>query len=369
MRSWVSGGIIGIAGLYVTASMWRRRLREQRGVVMTVWGYLKLRYALRNGVSSLITIADFDRTLTSAACKTSCHGVVESCQELSTEYRRATGELFDHYVRVRACITPILASLMPGLSTCWQFPIETSPTLTLAEKVPLMQEWYKKAHQLLLKEPFTPELLDSAALRSAAALRPGCESLFRWHTAGGAPLIVCSAGLGNVVRSLLRQRLSPALAAEAMPELPIVSNWLHFDAQNTLCASLCPWTPARGTARTLLHVPDPAPTATHARERARLQPCPFAHRSCGFSEPLLHMFNKDGFTIRKQLGEGRWAALRARRSTVRTRARANARRERRRSPTPRAAATLGPTVGSTHACICMHAGPTARRQFGRCHDG
>ena len=82
-------------------------------------------------------------------------------------------------------------------------------------------------------------------------------------------MVVCSAGLGNVVRALLKHRLSSPAASASAADLPIVSNWLTFDAKD--------------------HVN-------------------------GFSQPLLHMFNKDGAFVRSQLGEARWNALASGRS-------------------------------------------------------
>lgn len=131
-----------------------------------------------------------------------------------------------------------------------------------------MQAWYKQAHALLLGEALTPALLDSTAQASQVVLRPGFEEIYELTRVKGAPLIVCSAGLGNVVRALLKHRLCSAEAVASVDTLPIVSNWLQFDD---------------------------------------------AGRVCGFSEPLLHMFNKDGHFIRQQLGTDRWAGLAAER--------------------------------------------------------
>ena len=103
-----------------------------------------------------------------------------------------------------------------------------------------------------MAEPFTPALLEQTARGSKVALRPGFDELLAMCHRGGAPLVVCSAGLGNVVSALLRHLLPPRESAWAA-QLPIVSNWLRFDAADVVC---------------------------------------------GFSQPLLHMFNKDGAWIR-----------------------------------------------------------------------
>lgn len=224
----------------------RQHCLKRHGVATTLGKYLRIRYQLCGGWSSILTLADFDRTITTHACGTSCHGVVESCKELSPAYRAATQTLFEKY-----------------------FPIETSATMTREEKIPLMQDWYRQAHALLLNEPFTPALLDSASSASKVELRPGFDELYDLCRAHDSPMVVCSAGLGNVVRALLKHRLSSPAASASAADLPIVSNWLTFDAKD--------------------HVN-------------------------GFSQPLLHMFNKDGAFVRSQLGEARWNALASGRS-------------------------------------------------------
>ena len=226
----------------IGAGIFRRHQLETHKVATNLFKYLRLRYTLSNaGWGRLLLLADFDRTLTTASCGVSCHGVVESCQELSRDYREATKVLFEKY-----------------------YPIETSATMTREEKIPLMTEWYTRAHELLLKEPFTPELLDATAAKSAIALRPGCDELFALCHDKATPLVVCSAGLGNVVQACLKHRLQDERAVAALPQLPVVSNWLRFDDAGVVN---------------------------------------------GFSQPLLHMFNKDGAFVKSQIGDSRWNAL------------------------------------------------------------
>lgn len=183
--------------------------------------------------------------------------MVESTPELSAAYKQGTADLFAHY-----------------------YPIETSATLSIEEKLPLMQEWYTKAHSLLLRESLTEALLVKAARASAVALRPGFTELFALCRQRGAPFVVCSAGLGNVVQALLRNLL-PASESAALDELPIVSNWLRFGGAPSS-------SPGRGGGGTV----------------------------SGFSAPLLHMYNKNGAFIRDQLGEERWARLSTGRTVV-----------------------------------------------------
>ena len=83
-------------------------------------------------------IADFDRTITKATVKgmrgASCHGVVESLECLSEEYRSATDVLFKNY-----------------------FPQEITPDLTIEEKIPIMKEWWVLTSPTLLSTLVAPK--------------------------------------------------------------------------------------------------------------------------------------------------------------------------------------------------------------------
>ena len=109
--------VVGMAAVGIAGQIWRRWMRERRGVVVSLRQLLRVRHLLRDA-SSLLLIVDFDRTITTSACGTLCHGVVESCQGLSVDYREGTKALFEH-------------------------PIETDHSVPVPDKIPIMQEWYR----------------------------------------------------------------------------------------------------------------------------------------------------------------------------------------------------------------------------------
>lgn len=220
---------VGVAALL---ARWATRLSETDGVVCSPLRAWFLKRRLRRW-DKLIIIADFDRTVTTSFLApgipgASSHGILEACKSLTPEYRDKAQSLFDKY-----------------------HPIENSPTLTREEKLPIMQEWYKKSHALLMQENITEQVIREAVKEASVRIRPGFRELMQQAKEAGIPLVVFSAGLGNVVQEVLRQRL------EGGEELPVVSNWLHFGANGKVC---------------------------------------------GFAEPLTHMFNKDGERIIEQLG-------------------------------------------------------------------
>lgn len=226
---------VGAAALLMR---WATRLSETDNVVCSPLRAWLLKRRMRHW-DKLIIIVDFDRTVTTSFLApgipgATSHGILEACKALTPEYRDKAQALFDKY-----------------------HPIEFSPTLTREQKLPIMQEWYKNSHALLLEENITQQVIREAVKEASVRIRPGFRELMQQAKEAGIPLVLFSAGLGNVVQEVLRQRL------EGGDELPVVSNWLHFGADGKVC---------------------------------------------GFAEPLTHMFNKEGERILEQLG-ARWEKL------------------------------------------------------------
>ncbi|CAE8689414.1 unnamed protein product [Polarella glacialis] len=177
----------------------------------------------------LIVVLDFDRTITASFTPdgqrvTSAHGVLEVAKVLSESFRSKTKELFGKY-----------------------YPIEIDASMSIPEKIPIMSEWYAQVHALMLKEFVTRENIASAVSSCPTiCLREGMLELLRCHKAEPAiPVLIMSAGLGDVIEEFLRQTLPFSLASTTL----VVSNRMVFDEG----------------------------------EGGRL---------VDFSEPLLHMFNK-----------------------------------------------------------------------------
>lgn len=85
----------------------------------------KLERVICGGGDELSVIADFDRTLTSAA-SASAHGVV--AKVLPESFIEFEKELFAHY-----------------------YPIEKDLSIPIPEKIPIMREWYGKNHSRTLQ--------------------------------------------------------------------------------------------------------------------------------------------------------------------------------------------------------------------------
>ena len=178
-----------VAGLAVVALLrWATQLREVAdGVMCSPLSELILRWRLRS-VDRLVIVADFDRTITTAfvdaaagVAGSTSHGILESCSVLSPAYRAQAQALLDKY-----------------------HPIEFSATLSKEEKLPIMQEWYRQSHALLLEEDISEGTIRQAVADASIRIRPGFAELRREAASRGIPLVVFSAGLGNVVKEVPR---------------------------------------------------------------------------------------------------------------------------------------------------------------------
>jgi 5'-nucleotidase len=223
----------------------------------------KLAALVRGGPSRLQVIADFDRTVTAASVDgrpgLSCHGVIEHCELLTPRYRAA---MHAAYLKYRA--------------------YETDPSLSVAQKLPYMRAWYGYNHGLLVAEDFRRADI-AAAVRQVSggggggvrqlALRPGCAQVISSLQKARVPLLLFSAGLADVLAEIMAQHFAEPLA----PSTFIVSNQMR-------------WAGEEGEAE---GVGGEEVEEEEEEEVARRGP-----RLVGFSEPLLHMFNKDFSALR-----------------------------------------------------------------------
>ncbi|KAL4217216.1 7-methylguanosine phosphate-specific 5'-nucleotidase [Mactra antiquata] len=156
-----------------------------------------------DGPDKLQVVADFDRTLTKfthrgSVCAT-CHNVLEE-SGLPKEYKEKAYAIRDKY-----------------------FPIETDPNLSIEEKIPHMIEWWTQAHDLLMKYPLSKEMLYNMVANSSAKLRDGCTKFFDKLHASDVPLLIFSAGVGDIICEMIAQH------STMYDNMHVVSNDLDFD--------------------------------------------------------------------------------------------------------------------------------------------
>ncbi|XP_060576151.1 cytosolic 5'-nucleotidase 3-like isoform X2 [Ruditapes philippinarum] len=102
-------------------------------------------------------------------------------------------------------------------------PIEMDPNLSIEEKIPHMIEWWTQGHDLLVKYALSKEMLHNMVANSTARLRDGCgeffEKLHKFHI----PLLIFSAGVGDIIREIISQH------STFYDNMHLVSNELDFD--------------------------------------------------------------------------------------------------------------------------------------------
>ncbi|KAI1708284.1 pyrimidine 5'-nucleotidase (UMPH-1) domain-containing protein [Ditylenchus destructor] len=191
----------------------------------------KLDALLDAGFDKLIVITDFDYTLSRFTknghrCSTT-HGVFEQAiAEEDKEFHAEISKLREKYLH-----------------------IEFSPTMTIEEKTPYMEEWWQTSHKLIVENRFSREKIKEFTAKSQVMLRERAAEFVSFIEKQGSPLIVFSAGIGNIIQFVLEDQLG------TVPKcLHILSNMMIFNKEG-VCVN--------------------------------------------FSEPLVHTFNKNSSVVKK----------------------------------------------------------------------
>lgn len=169
----------------------------------------KIRKFVEGGSSSIQIITDFDRTLTKAF--------------VDGQPAHASYGVIDDSSYVPEAVVQELNSLKSKY-----FPIEMSSSLTEAEKLPHMIEWFTSAFQVAFKSGIKRHMLPAMVRESSVSLRDGADQFFHVVTENRIPIFVLSAGVGDVIEEILKQQ------AEIPPQLKLVANYYTYDSDGTL---------------------------------------------------------------------------------------------------------------------------------------
>ncbi|KAG0711589.1 7-methylguanosine phosphate-specific 5'-nucleotidase [Chionoecetes opilio] len=138
------------------------------------------------GFSRLQLVVDFDYTLTRVHMGGHrCHcswGIMDNSPKMPEYYREEANRLLAKY-----------------------YPIEVDPKMSEAEKIPHMLEWYEQIHDLLVKCAISRDAIKGMVSASSSRLREGSEELCHTLHGAGVPVLVLSAGMGDVLEEVLRQ--------------------------------------------------------------------------------------------------------------------------------------------------------------------
>lgn len=149
-------------------------------------------------------VADFDRTLTKAFMKgrktQSSYAFIREGKYLKEEYEKQSHDLFNKY-----------------------FPIEQDANIPLEEKNKKMNEWWEKHYTLKIKAGMHKNIIKDIIAKNKIELRDGTEQLLETLNKNNIPLLIFSAGLGDLIKEFLR--------AQNMlkDSVHIISNFFTFD--------------------------------------------------------------------------------------------------------------------------------------------
>ncbi|KAK7124617.1 hypothetical protein R3I94_018859 [Phoxinus phoxinus] len=166
--------------------------------------------SMRNaGSSTLQVISDFDMTLTRFAyngkrCPT-CHNILEDSKLISEDCKDKLQNLLETY-----------------------YPIEIDSTRSVEEKLPLMVKWWTEAHKLLVEQKIRKDHLVRAVKESKAMLRDGYKQFFDHLHQMSVPLLIFSAGIGDVLEEVIRH------AGVFHPNVKVFSNYMDFNDSGVL---------------------------------------------------------------------------------------------------------------------------------------
>uniref|UniRef100_A0A4W6CM26 5'-nucleotidase n=1 Tax=Lates calcarifer TaxID=8187 RepID=A0A4W6CM26_LATCA len=164
----------------------------------------------RAGAGSLQVISDFDMTLTRFAHNgkrvPTTHNILDNRLLINEDCTRKVNLLNTYY------------------------PIEIDASRSAEEKLPLMVEWWTKVHELLIEQKIRRDMLAHAVKESSAMLRDGYKVFFECLAEHQVPLLIFSAGVGDVLEEVIRQN------HVFHPNIHIISNYMDFDQTGVLQA-------------------------------------------------------------------------------------------------------------------------------------
>lgn len=175
----------------------------------------KLATLRQRGGAGLHVIADFDMTLTRQFVDTpggkernhSSHAVLERGPHVSRHFAELTRSLIKKY-----------------------YPHEIDPRLDRDTKTRLMVEWWTQAHDAILKERITRQTIRDQAIAVNLPFRDRCREVVELLSSERIPLLIFSAGLGDVIEEILK------VASLRRDDQYIVSNHMTFDSHGTAIA-------------------------------------------------------------------------------------------------------------------------------------
>lgn len=147
-------------------------------------------------------IIDFDRTITS---KESADSWDASGHLLGDEFQNELEKLYKFYA-----------------------PIETNYSISIDRRLKYMENWYSKCMDLYCQYGLTKEKLTQSIKSSKIIFRTGAKEFLNKMKANNIPVIILSAGIGNVIEQFLLDNNC------LYDNTYIISNFIEFNQDATM---------------------------------------------------------------------------------------------------------------------------------------
>ena len=144
-------------------------------------------------------VADFDRTITEGL-SISTWGVMASAENMDSTYSEKRMALYNYYR-----------------------PIEINNTISEEEKALEMSNWWNAHIKLFYEYKLKEEILKNALLKCKLKYRDGAKEFLKKMNRYNIPVIIISAGIGNVIEEFLK------LENDYYPNIKIISNFIEFE--------------------------------------------------------------------------------------------------------------------------------------------
>ncbi|OAD58150.1 Cytosolic 5'-nucleotidase III-like protein, partial [Eufriesea mexicana] len=148
-------------------------------------------------------VTDFDLTLTKQHINgkkiLTSFGIFSRCKQLPETYKEKSNHLYKKYR-----------------------PIEIDPNLSIGIKSKAMSDWILAAEEIMKGIPFNPNEIPEVCKNYGPDLRDRTKDLLKMLYLAEIPILVFSAGLGDIVQAMLKDR------DVLFNNIKIISNFLKY---------------------------------------------------------------------------------------------------------------------------------------------
>jgi 5'-nucleotidase len=179
----------------------------------------KIELIKKGGVSNLHIVSDFDRTLTHAFVEerhvNTSFAHIREGKYLAADYADRANALYAEY-----------------------HPIEISEELSMEVKIKKMKEWWSKHLSLFIECGMNHDVIRDIIQKNKIHLRGGAKEFFDFLAQHHIPIVIFSAGIGNMIEEELHYR------GLLHHNAHIISNFFEYDSHGK----------AKGYKSSIIHV-------------------------------------------------------------------------------------------------------------------